>query len=80
MENRNVIVLMVGWMNWGELTGQVEWVDSNFLCSEYDGGDDRAAYDTDWWLRRSSLYWIWEGDWAEGVSSCGKMEGDCRIL
>ena len=30
------------------LTGKVEWVDSNFLCSEYDGGDDRAAYETDW--------------------------------
>ena len=32
----------------GGITGQVEWVDSNFLCSEYDGGDDRAAYETDW--------------------------------
>ena len=33
----------------GEITGQVEWVDSNFLCSEYGGGDDPAAYETDWW-------------------------------
>ena len=49
MENRNVIVLMAGVINWGEITGQVEWVDSNFLCSEYDGGDDREAYGTDWW-------------------------------
>ena len=31
----------------GGITGQVEWVDSNFLCLEYDGGDDRAAYETD---------------------------------
>ena len=29
------------------LTGQGEWVDANFLCSEYDGGDDRAAHETD---------------------------------
>ena len=33
----------------GGITGKVEWVDSNFLCSEYDGGDDRAAYEMDWW-------------------------------
>ena len=32
----------------GGITGQVEWVDSNFLCSEYDGGDDWAAHETEW--------------------------------
>ena len=24
--------------------------------------------------------WIWEGDWAEGDSSCGKMAEDYKIL
>ena len=33
----------------GGITGQVERVDSNVLCSEYDGRDDRAAYETHWW-------------------------------
>ena len=47
MQNRNVIVLVARVINWGGITGQVEEVDSNFLCSEYDGGDDRAAYETD---------------------------------
>ena len=46
MKNQTIIVLMAGVVNWG-ITGQVERVDSNFLCSEYDGGDDRAAYGTD---------------------------------
>ena len=32
----------------GGKTGQAEGMDSNFLCSEYDGGDDREAYETDW--------------------------------
>ena len=49
MTNLTVIVLMAGVINLGEITGQVEWVDSNFLCSEHDGGDDQAAYETDWW-------------------------------
>ena len=49
MQNRTVIVLMVKGGKLVGLTGQVEWVDSNFLCSEYDGGDDRAAHETDWW-------------------------------
>ena len=47
MKSRTVIVLMAGVVNCG-ITGQVERVDSNFLCSEYDGGDDRAAYEADW--------------------------------
>ena len=43
----------------GGITGQVEREDSNFLCSEYDMGDDRAAYETDW--REMDHSWIGSG-------------------
>ena len=44
-----MIVLVARVINWGGITGQVEEVGSNFLCSEYDGRVDQAAHKTDWW-------------------------------